>query len=274
MNVCIKCGRQIAEGELFCLECGLNPGSSLFEEPRPAPVGRMQAPKPMKPTPQPRAAVAAPERKAKAKPKSKSKNTGLKVAFSFVCILLVLVVGFVVWQYGDMKVERTRLETKEADLLLREKEKEELQLQVEDLNSQLESLYVTIEEKETEIKELKALLSGSQSSQSQSEYDRSTIQLELERLEEENKQLLLLEEELEAEIKELSASVEAAKPYAEKAKFLDDYVVFVVNDDSRVYHTYDCPRFIKRDFWAYSRKLAESNGFKPCATCQGKASES
>lgn len=264
MNHCIKCGRQIPDGELFCLECSLNPGSSLFEEPKPAPVGRMQAPKPRKAAP---VAIAAPERKAKPQ---KPKQNGLKAAFTLVTLLLVLVVGFVVWQYGDMKVERTRLETKEADLLLREKEKEELELQIAELQVQIEDLNKVIEEKEAEIKELKTLLSGSQSSQSQSQYDLSTIQLELERLEEENKQLLLLEEEKEAEIKTLKAAAEAAVPYEEKAAFLDKYVVFVVNDDSRVYHTYDCPRFTKKDFWAYSRKLAESNGFAPCATCGGK----
>ena len=275
MNVCIKCGRQIPDGELFCVECGLNPGSSLFEEPRPAPVGRMQTPKPRKPAAP--VAVAVPEKrsrtKAKTKQKTKQKNTGLKAAFAMVCVLLALVTGFLVWQYADIKVERTRLETKEADLLLREKEKEELQQQIESLNSQLEALYVTIEEKETEIEALRSQLTGSQSSQSQSEYDLSTVQLELARLEEENKQLLLLEEEKEAEIKALTAAAELAKPNEEKAAFLDKYVVFVVNDDSRVYHTYDCPRFTKKDFWAYSRKLAESNGFAPCSTCGGKASQ-
>lgn len=270
MNVCIKCGRQVPEGELFCLECSLNPGSSLFEEPRPAPVGKMQTPKPRKPAP---VAVAAPERKPKAKAK-KQKNTannGLKGAFAIVCILLVLVLGFLVWQYADIKVERTRLETKEADLLLREKEKEELALQIEEKELQIEALNGTIDDKENEIKELKAQLTGSMSSESQSQYDLATIQTELTRLEEENKQLLLLEEELEAEIKELTAALEAAKPQVEKAEFLDKYVVFVVNDDSRVYHTYDCDRFTKKDFWAYSRKLAESNGFGPCPACGGKA---
>ena len=82
-------------------------------------------------------------------------------------------------------------------------------------------------------------------------------------------ELLLLEEEKEAEIKELNAQLTAMDAHKEKSAFLDKYVVFVVNDDSRVYHTYDCPQFTKKDFWAYSRKLAESNGFAPCPTCGG-----
>lgn len=273
MNHCIKCGRQISEGELFCTECGLNPGSSLFEEPRPAPVGRMQTPVPRKPAPRP-VAVAEPERKTK-KPKGqrvqKPRNRGLKTAFAIVCILLVLVTGFVVYEFADIKVERTRLETKEADLLIREQEKEELELQIEELNRQIEDLNRIIEEKDTEIQELRVQLMGSQSSQSQSQYDLTTIQMELDRLTEENKQLLLLEEEKESRIKELTGQLTAMAEHEEKSAFLDKYVVFVVNDDSRVYHTYDCERFTKKDFWAYSRKLAESNGFTACPTCQGKA---
>lgn len=273
MNHCIKCGRQIPEGELFCTECGLNPGSSLFEEPKPAPVGRMQTPMPRKAAPRP-VAVAEPEKKKK-KSKGgqrvqKPQNRGLKGAFAVVCILLVLVTAFVVYEYADIKVERNRLETKEADLLLREKEKEELELQIAELELRIEDLNKTVGDKEGEIAELRAQLTGSQSSQSQSEYDLSAMQLELDRLEEENQQLLLLEEEKETELKALKTALDAAKPDSEKADFLDKYVVFVNNDDSRVYHTYDCGKFTKKDFWAYSRKLAESNGFAPCPDCGGK----
>ena len=155
-------------------------------------------------------------------------------------------------------------------MLLREKEKEELELQLDDLNNQIEALNTTIAQKDEEIQALKTKLSGSQSSQSQSEYDLTTAQAELERLEEENKQLLLLEEELEADIKSLTEALTAADAYKVKADFMDNYVVFVENNGTRVYHTYDCEKFSKSNFWAYSRKLAESNGFGPCDVCKGK----
>ncbi len=261
MNHCIKCGIQIPEGELFCVECSLNPGSSLFEKPYPSPAGHMQAPKPM-PRQAP-AAVKTPERKAK--------HTGLKAALVLVVLALLLSVGFTVWQYSDLQAQRTRLETKEADMLLREREKEELQLQLEEANRQIESLNQTIGEKEQEIKSLHSQLLGSQSSQSQSQYDLTTLQNELSRLEEENQQLLLLEEDLEAEIKKLTTALQGTQKATEKAAFLDSFVVFVENDGSRVYHTYDCARFSKTNFWAYSRKLAESAGFGPCSTCRGIA---
>lgn len=268
MNRCIKCGREIATGELFCIECSLNPGSSLFEEPKvperhPTPTGRMQTPKPARRTSVRTTTVAAPERK-------RGSNVGLKVALVLVCLLLVASLAAMVWQHNKMQVEWTRLQTKEADMLLREKEKEELQLEIEDLNRQLGELNALIAEKDGQILSLKAQLSGSQSSQSQSEYDLTTAQAELDRLEEENKQLLLLEEELEANIKTLTEALTAAEPYKVKAQFMDNYVVFVENNGSRVYHTYDCDKFSKSNFWAYSRKLAESNGFGPCSVCGGK----
>lgn len=256
MNHCIKCGRQIPEGELFCLECSLNPGSSLFQETRPTPTGRMQTPAPRKKAPA--APVAVKERKQK-------KHTGLKLAFAMVTILLVLVVGLVAWRYTDMQNEWARLEAKEADLLLRENEREELSLELEQANSQLEALQQILAEKEAEIQNLQA-----QSASPQIAPDPLTDWSELARLEEENKQLLLLEEELEAQIKNLTATLEATKTHREKAAFLDTYVVFVENDGSRVYHTYDCARFSKKNFWAYSRKLAEAEGFEPCSTCGGE----
>jgi len=268
MNRCIKCGKEIPSGELFCIECSLNPGSSLFEDPRPverypASVGRMQTPQPQR-----RAAVQTP---VVTRPEKKSRGgTGLKIALTIVSLLLVLALGFLGWQYRRLQVEWTRLETKEADMLLREKEKEELELQIADLQHQMEALDEVIAGKDEEIQTLRTQLSGSQSSQSQSEYDLTAAQAELDRLEEENKQLLLLEEELEADIKALTEALEAAEPYKVKAQFMDNYVVFVENNGSRVYHTYDCEEFSKSNFWAYSRKLAESNGFGPCSVCGGR----
>ena len=45
MNTCIKCGREIPDGELFCRECALNPGAiSEDGHAMPAPRGKMQKP--------------------------------------------------------------------------------------------------------------------------------------------------------------------------------------------------------------------------------------
>ena len=71
---------------------------------------------------------------------------------------------------------------------------------------------------------------------------------------------------LEEENETLTEDLEEA---GEKADFMDTYVVFVNNDDTDYYHNYDCSQFIKTNFWAYSRKLAENYGYTACPTCGG-----
>ena len=273
MNQCIKCGKEIPAGELFCIECSLNPGSSMFEDAMPSerhslPIGKMQTPKPVKRAPVQTAPLP------KEKPKKHGK--GLVTALVIVSLLLALSVGFLGWQYGSIQVEKNRLRTKEADLALRQTELEELQQQLNDLNLQLDEAQATIKEKEQEIRDLEAQLTRSQSSQSQGEYDLTVMQQELDRLEEENQELLALSDELELEIggleevkKTLEAALEVARAYKTKAEFMDSYVVFVENNGTGYYHTYDCGSFSKSNFWAYSRKLAEAQGFTPCPTCGG-----
>mgnify|MGYP001699960867 CR=1 FL=1 len=54
MNTCIKCGREIPDGELFCRECALNPGAiSEDGHAMPAPRGKMQKPVVQPPKPKP-----------------------------------------------------------------------------------------------------------------------------------------------------------------------------------------------------------------------------
>ena len=279
MNQCIKCGKEIPEGELFCMECSLNPVAALFDEPapparQPAPTGRMLAPQPVK-----RSAPQAPV--AVKKEKKTGRRPGLVTALVVVSLLLAGLMAIVVWQYQDLKVERTRLATKEADMLLREQEREELEAQLATMQLQIETVQESLEQRDAEISDLKKELAESQGSQSQSEYDLKTALADMARIEEENKELLLLEEELEENIKTLTEDLENsekeleelktdAKEYKTKAEFMDKYVVFVENNNSRVYHTYSCEDFSRSNFWAYSRKLAENNGFSPCETCGGK----
>ena len=78
-----------------------------------------------------------------------------------------------------------------------------------------------------------------------------------------------LTEKLDSLQKENEKLKENQNSLEEKSKFLDAYVVFVEKDKSSVYHRYACSAFAKKSFWAYSRKLAESLGYKPCPNCFG-----
>ena len=275
MNQCIKCGKEIPQGELFCLECSLNPGSALFDD-RPraerhvAPKGRMQTPVPVKRAPiQNTQPVRAPQ-------PVKQKRGGMVAALVIVSLLLMAAVGFIVWQYGNLLVEKNRIRTKEADLNLRQTEISELYEQLETLTATLDENKVVIAAKELEIEDLTQRLAKSQSSQNQGAYDLTTAEQELARLEGENKELLAMTDELDAEIDELEKRIaaleyelNAAEAYKTKSDFLDSYVVFVENNGTGHYHTYDCTSFSKSNFWAYSRKLAEAQGFTACPTCGG-----
>lgn len=260
MDRCIKCGREIPEGELFCLECSMNPADVPLRDgsASAAVSGQKKAP------------AAVRTQTAVKQPPRKQGGRKLKLALVLVSLMLAATLAFLFWQYEDLRAERTRLETKQADMLIREQETQELQAQVEELLRQRENLQKDLEEQEQELQGLKNQLSGSQNSQTQSAYDLSTAQAELQRLEEENQQLLLLEQDLEAEIKRLTAALTLAQGFQVKAEFMDTYVVFVENNGSGVYHTYDCTKFGKTNFWAYSRKLAENSGFVPCPACGGK----
>lgn len=268
---CIKCGKEIPDGELFCPSCSLNLPSAYSdtaEAPRvPAPAGRMQKPVPVKRTaPQ----MQGPQVQA-------PRRTGMRIALAIVSILLAASLGFLAWQYGNIFVERNRLRTRENAIVAQEKQIEELEQQIKTLTTELTETEQMLAARNETIKDLQAQLSGSQSSQTQSEFDLSNAQAQLDQLTEENRQLLTMAEDLEAEIaalEESKASLETAldhaKSYEEKANFMDSYVVFVEDDGTGYYHTYSCINFTRNKFWAYSRKLAEANGYDPCPICGGR----
>lgn len=268
MSQCIKCGKNIPDGELFCPACSLNPTVSMLDEgpsSRPAaPKGRMQTPRRVD-TP-----VPAPV------PSAKVQKSG-RGALMTVSLLLVLTLGYLAWQYGSIGAAKYKLWSKEKDLAVRENELATLQATVDDLQQQLDDAHTVIAAKDLELEELAQKLSGSQSSQSQASYDLTTKEEELDRLMTENQQLADLTDQLEEEAAQLKQEVEdrdkaleAAAQFKTKADFMDSYVVFVENNGTGYYHTYDCEDFSRSSFWAYSRKLAESNGYRPCPTCGGK----
>lgn len=62
--------------------------------------------------------------------------------------------------------------------------------------------------------------------------------------------------------------------YAEEIAFYDEYIVFVADDGSRLYHNYDCAFFQNcTSFWVYGFEEAERKGYKPCSLCQKSSVE-
>lgn len=88
MTTCIKCGKEIPDGELFCAECGLNPGAAP-SRPRPsvpAQPGRMQTP--VRRTESPKSSEKQPQEptgKQPAKPEKKEKRPGRALTVCAAC---------------------------------------------------------------------------------------------------------------------------------------------------------------------------------------------
>ena len=273
MNTCIKCGKPIADGELFCAECGLNP-SQLPQDGqtvrRPQAQGRMQAPVRQARSTQP---VYAQPVAVRTRP-----SRGTTAALLIVSVLAALFLGLSVYQFVTAGTRRTEMRVREAQLSEREAALDGMQEQNDLLTQSLAEAQTAIDEQNSQIKRLNARVEAAESAANQSQYDADTQLAELERVTREKAELSQTLEEAEAENQQLSESVDALtasvqeltqknSALGEKAGFMDTYVVFVENDKTGLYHRYDCASFAKKSFWAYSRKLAESNGYKPCPSC-------
>lgn len=250
---CIKCGRQIPDGELFCSICSQAPGQrEPARRPAPAPVSRS--------TDTRKPANAAPVRPQE----RQASRKGLAVSLVLVCLLLAASVGYIFMSHGRLIVEENRLQERKQQLEQQENEMAALQQSNETLSAQLENANSSIAILEDEIAKLEQQLNQSESNVSQSQYDLTSQKQQLEKLTEEKAALEAEAQSLQSQLDSLQSSYTAAST---KANFMDSYVVFVNNDGTNLYHTFDCSRFKRDNFWAYSRKLAESNGYDPCPQC-------
>jgi len=267
---CIKCGREIPDGELFCVDCSLTSPNSHDASPRhTSRVTRSAEREPKK--------AAAPSRPAGGLPAADSaprrRPIWLVIALIVSLLLAAGAIGYLAVNYQKSEVQKANLRAREADLTLRESEADALEQQLSDVESQLNGAQNDLNTMNQTVSELRSELAGSQSSMSQAQYDMTSQQQKLETLTSENTQLLGMVDNLESQITSLNGRIttltNSNAAYREKVDFMDSYVVFVNNDGSKFYHKYDCPDFTKKSFWAYSRKLAESNGYSACPVCGG-----
>lgn len=278
MSTCIRCGKQVPEGELFCAECSLLPLGREPEKPHKAPPEPARMRKPV-PKPKP----AAP-RQTKA-PAGTSR--GVKTVLVLVSLLAAGAFALVITQALGARRQNVELRVREESLAAREAEYDSAQEKVNSLEQALDEAQLALRARDEQIEELQSGIAAAQSSANQSQYDMTTQQSELDQLRadsaalqesvealtEENETLTeerdTLQEENEALTEERDALKETQTELQEKASFMDSYVVFVEDDKSSLYHRYACSAFKKKSFWAYSRKLAENYGYKPCPKCFG-----
>lgn len=273
---CIKCGREIPEGGFFCPECAQKEAEKeIYEAPK-APHASAEKPKLSNP-PAPKAEAASHA--------AKKSGKGFWIAIAVLSVLLILFLTLFISGRSKMNKTVAAYRIREANLALQEDELKEVQRENEDLEEKAIALQEQIDEKESLIADMKNRLHEHEVAGAQTEYDITAAQKKIEELEKSKTELQTQLTDLQKEMDDLSKAAkeneekleeaeenlkkaeEDRKASEEKAKFLDNYVVFVNNDGSEYYHKYDCSQFTKSNFWAYSRKLAESNGYRPCPHC-------
>ena len=143
-----------------------------------------------------------------------------------------------------------QLRQKESEYAAAQEQLEKLQEQYDELNEEHDELTEKMEELEEENEELESQVEKMDDLQDR--YD-----------------LLVENMRNESSASSGTSTVNTNKylAYKKKADFLDEYIVFVQDDGTGYYHTYDCDKFNSSSFWAYNRSLAKSQGYKPCPRC-------
>lgn len=65
----------------------------------------------------------------------------------------------------------------------------------------------------------------------------------------------------------ISSLNEKVSEYKDIAEFMDNHIVIVSDDGTRMYHKYGCEDLDLSYFWAYNTEAAESKGYYPCNKC-------
>ena len=262
---CLRCGREIPDGELFCRSCARTP------------IARQEAAEKQTPplrTPEAAARPAAPKKAAPQQQTDAPRRRSRLIVPLILALLLCAGLAAGCWYlYRQMSLQRANYRVKEANLTLRENELSGLSDDYEAAQAELETAQAELAARDAEIEDLQATIREHESAMSQSEYDFSEAQKTIETLTAENETLTAELDSrtqdaaaVQSQLDGLTSRYELARA---KAEFLDAYVVFVNNDGSGLYHSYICANFTKSNFWAYSRKLAENYGFTACPVCGG-----
>ena len=102
-------------------------------------------------------------------------------------------------------------------------------------------------------------------------FSSAEMQNDIADLERENSVLVAENQQLEDDVASLKKSKDTFYSFYErnhdKLELLDSWVVFVENDGSRLYHKYECNKFVGDDCWAHNIEYAEYLGYKPCPQC-------
>ena len=75
------------------------------------------------------------------------------------------------------------------------------------------------------------------------------------------------EQELEQALEQNRELEQALQQNRDKLDFFDNHIVMIEDDNTNLYHKYECYRFKGNDFWVYNVENAEYLGYDPCPNC-------
>ena len=140
------------------------------------------------------------------------------------------------------------------------------QQQITKLEEEKSEMDTLLDERDAEIEDLEIRNQDLEEENARQEETITQMTEEAETLNEDFEELQKDYDELKEDYEELEKTNSS---YKEEINFIDRYVVFVEDDGSRYYHTYDCPNFTRSNFWVYNRSLAKSSGYTACPVCGG-----
>ena len=230
---CLRCGAELKNSTLFCSQCSKVTAAPLEESPYMS--KRILLPKRTSP-------LQHPKKQEGGKPVKKERPAGRWILLS---TLLLLLSAALLFQWARTYREKEARETELARLqavedecvrltdMLRQAEQEAaaLEKELEGLGS---SAYLALREDLKAVREEKEALSA----------ELARTQTSLRTLEE---QMGTLEQ---------------------KTDFFDTHIVFLQEDDTNIFHSYDCEKFTRHGYRAYNKQQALSLGYTPCPQCQ------
>lgn len=229
---CLRCGTELTDSAVFCPRC-----SEVTSVPLPASLATNK--KIVIPKRTPAQSIKKPEPKKSAK---KERRTG---PWLTVSILLLFLLGAMVLQgtytYREKaraEAELSRLQSVEDECVRLTEKLRQSEQAVSDLEAELVALgsdaYLEarndLKEAEKTIEELSSQLAK----------------------EKEN-------------VASLGAQLELLR---EKTDFLDAHIVFLQEDNTDIFHSFDCEKFTRNGYRAYNKQQALSLGYFPCPDCQ------
>ncbi len=273
---CIKCGKPVPDGEIFCALCSLSPERGK------KPMSQKSVDTKKKPKANRQKKTLAdslnPPVPHKAYATAEPKRRNFFPAFLVALLLAVAAVSYIATTYHEWNQWTTVFESQEAELLTYQSKITTLEQALADATTKLASTEESLSNAETSLATLQAQLGITENTATQTQYDMTTQQMEMSDLETENQQLTTELASTNVQVTTLTGQVEDLVQGMEDmtslylqaeaaAAFMNQHVVFVSDDGTNTYHLYGCEQFTIDSFWAYNRSLAESNGNTPCPIC-------